>query len=319
MRRREFIAGLGSTAAWPVVARGQERGLPTIGWLHSSRESQNYILAFHRGLAEIGFAEGRNVVIEHRWPKGDAPALAAELVRRQVAVIVVITTALTAVAEAATQTLPIVFLTGGDPVASRLVASLNRPQNATGVGFQLAEITAKRLEMLHRLVPAAETIAFLSRENTPCARGEARDLQSAARILGVRLLSLNAGTESEIEAAFATVVERHVGALLISSGATFIGAPTPIISLAARHAIPTLFAYNDSVAAGGLSSYGPDLAEGFRQAGLYAGRILKGVKPSDLPVVQPTKFDLVINLKTAKALGLTIPPTVLALADEVIE
>src|SRR5262249_9442278 len=155
-------------------------------------------------------------------------------------------------------------------------ASLNRPQNATGVGFQLAEITAKRLEMLHRLVPAAETIAFLSRENTPYAEGEARDLQSAARILGVRLLSLNAGTENESEAAFATIVERHVGALLISSGGTFIGAPTPIISLAARHAIPTLFAYNDSVAAGGLSSYGPDLAEGFRQAGLYAGRILKG-------------------------------------------
>jgi putative tryptophan/tyrosine transport system substrate-binding protein len=205
-------------------------------------------------------------------------------------------------------------------VESGLVASLSRPPaNATGVGFQLAEITAKRLEMLHRLVPTAETIAFLTGGNGPYPRGEARDLQSAARILGVRLLSLNARTESEIEAAFATVVERHVRALLISSGAPFIGAPTPIISLAARHAIPTLFAYKDSVTAGGLSSYGPDLAEGHHQAGLYAGRILRGEKPADLPVVQPTKFELVINLKTAKALGLTIPETLLATADEVIQ
>jgi putative tryptophan/tyrosine transport system substrate-binding protein len=326
MRRREFIAGI-SAAAWPLMAaRAQERALPTIGWLHSSLDGeQDYIPAFYRGLAETGFVEGRNVAVEHRWSdrSGQAPAFAADLVHRQVAVIVVITNQLSLLAKSATQIIPIVFLTGGDPLEVGLVPSFNRPAgNVTGVALQFAEISAKRLNLLQELVPANKTIAFLAGRNGPYARTERENLQPAARILGVHLLTLFAQTESEVQTAFDTIVEQQAGALLIGSDAAFIGAPDlirSVISHAARHAIPTMFAYSEAVAVGGLSSYGPDLADAYHQAGLYTGRILKGEKPADLPVVRPVKFRFVINLKTARALGIGVPPQLLALADEVIE
>jgi putative tryptophan/tyrosine transport system substrate-binding protein len=311
---------------WPLAAGAQQRAMPVIGWLHSSLDRErDYIPAFYRGLAETGFVEGRNVAVEHRWSygSGQAPALAADLVHRQVAAIVVITTRLSLIAKSATQIIPIVFLTGDDPPQVGLVPSFNRPAgNVTGVTLQFAEISAKRLDLLEELVPANKTIAFMAGRNGPYARAETENLQPAARILRVRLLTLFAQTESEVQTAFDTIVEQQAGALLIGSDAAFIGAPDlirSVISHAARHAIPTMFAYSEAVAAGGLSSYGPDLADAYHQAGLYTGRILKGEKAADLPVVRPTKFDLVINRKTAKALGLTIPPSLLALADEVIE
>jgi putative tryptophan/tyrosine transport system substrate-binding protein len=325
-RRREFIAGFGGVVAWPLAARAKQPAMPVVGWLHSSLDrEQDYIPAFYRGLAETGFVEGRNVTVEHRWSyaSGQGRALAADLVHRQVAVIVVVTTRLSLIAKSATQIIPIVFLTGDDPAEVGLVSSFNRPAgNVTGVGLQFAEISTKRLDLLQQLVPANKTIAFLAGGNGPYARTETRNLQPAAGILGVRLLTLLAQTESEVQTAFDTIVEQQAGALLIGSDAAFIGAPDlirSVISHAARHAIPTMFAYSEAVAAGGLSSYGPDLADGYHQAGLYTGRILKGEKAADLPVMRPTKFELVINLQTAKALGLEIPPQLLARADEVME
>jgi len=281
--------------------------------------------AFYQGLAEVGYAEGRNVAIEHRWAEGHAerrPALAADLVARQVAVIVVDTTGFAQIAKAATQTIPIVFAgAGADPVEFGLVASLNRPGgNVTGVALQGIDITGKRLDLLRKLVPSAGLIgAFVGEANTQFTRNETRELQSAARVLGERLLILNVATESDVAAAFSVLIKQRAGALLISANNVFRRARGQIISLAARHALPTMFWDSESVAAGALSSYGPDIGIAFRQAGLYAGRILKGEKPADLPVVQPTKFTLVINLKTAKILNLSVPPTLLALADEVIE
>jgi putative tryptophan/tyrosine transport system substrate-binding protein len=326
MKRREFIAGAAGAAVWPLAAGAQQRALPTIGWLHSRLDSEkDYIPAFYRGLAETGFVEGRNVAVEHRWSYGSGPAatFAADLVHRQVAVIVVITNQLSLLAKSATQIIPIVFLTGGDPLEVGLVPSFNRPAgNVTGVTLQFAEISAKRLNLLQELVPANKAIAFLAGRNGPYARTETENLQPAARILGVHLLTLFAQTESEVQTAFDTIVEQQAGALLIGSDAAFIGAPDlirSVISHAARHAIPTMFAYSEAVAVGGLSSYGPDLADAYHQAGLYTGRILKGEKPADLPVVRPVKFRFVINLKTARALGIGVPPQLLALADEVIE
>jgi putative tryptophan/tyrosine transport system substrate-binding protein len=255
--------------AWPVAAQAQEQALQTIGWLHSSLDSErDYIPAFYRGLAETGFVEGRNVAVEHRWSfgSGQGAAVAADLVHRQVAVIVVVTTRISLIAKSATQIIPIVFLTGDDALEVGLVRSFNRPAgNVTGVALQLAEISTKRLDLLQELVPANKTIAFLAGGNGPYARTETGNLQPAARILGVRLLTLSARTESEVQTAFDTIVEQQAGALLIGSDAAFIGAPDVIrsvISRAARHAIPTMFAYSEAVAAGGLSSYGPDLADG---------------------------------------------------------
>jgi putative ABC transport system substrate-binding protein len=326
MRRREFIAGLGGAAAWPLAARAQQRPVPTIGWLDSeSLESvREYLPAFRKGLAEIGYVEGRNVIVEYRWAEHDndrLSALAADLVRRQVALIVAPTTSSALAAKAATQTIPIVFAMGSDPVALGLVASLNRPTgNLTGVAVLGAEIAPKRLALLHELVPAVASIAMLVNPANPnYVQAETKDLQSAAHVLGLRVLVLNGGTESDIAAAFATLVDRQVSALLISADTFFYAEGHQIMSLAARYAIPTMFYDRASVAAGGLLSYGPDLRDGLRQVGVYAGRILKGEKPADLPVVQPTKFELVINLKTAKPLGLTIPETLLATADEVIQ
>jgi putative ABC transport system substrate-binding protein len=250
-------------------------------------------------LAETGYVEGRNVIVEYH---------AADLVRRHVAVIVATTTSSALAAKAATQTIPIVFSTGKDPVALGLVASLNPPAtNLTGVAILAADIAPKRLALLHELVPAITSVAMLVNPGNPSyVQAETKDLQSAARVLGVRVLVLNGGTESDIAAAFATLVEQQVSALLISADSFFLAGSQQIISLAARYAIPTMFYDRASVAAGGLLSYGNDLDDGTRQVGVYVGRILKGEKPADLPLVQPTKFDLVINLKTAKALGLTI-------------
>jgi putative ABC transport system substrate-binding protein len=326
MKRRTFIAGLGSAAAWPVVARAQQAALPVVGWLDGqSPESEREILpAFLNGLAETGYVEGRNVIVEYHWAENDnnrLSALAADLVRRHVAVIVAATTGSALAAKAATQTIPIVFRLGSDPVALGLVASLNRPTgNLTGVAVLAGDIAPKRLALLHELVPSIASIAMLVNPANPrLLQAETKDLESAARVLGVRVLVLNGGTESDIAAAFATLVEQQVSALLISADSFFYAASHQIISLAARYAIPTMFYDRASVAAGGLLSYGDYFSTISRQVGLYAGRILKGEKPADLPVVQPTKFELVINLKTAKALGLTIPETLLATADEVIQ
>jgi putative ABC transport system substrate-binding protein len=326
IKRRQFIAGLGSAAAWPLVARAQQSGVPVIGWLdgQSPEWLRERLPAFRRGLAETGYVEGRNVIVEYRWAENDndrLSALAADLVRRHVAVIVAATTPSALAAKAATQIIPIVFTMGSDPVALDLVASLNRPTgNLTGLATLSGDIATKRLALLHELVPAIGSIAMLVNPANPSAvQAETKDLHSAANVLGVRVLLLNGGSESDIAAAFATLVEQKAGALLISADAFFQAADHQIISLAARYAIPAMFYDRASVAAGALLSYGADPGDGFRQVGLYAGRILKGDKPADLPVVQSTKFELAINLKTAKSLGLTIPETLLATADEVIQ
>jgi putative tryptophan/tyrosine transport system substrate-binding protein len=326
MRRREFIAGLGGmTAAWPPTARAEQTAIPVLGYLNASTPELNAgsVAALRRGLNQAGFIEGRNLTIEYRWAEGHLdrrPALAADLVQRQVSVIVATGTVFAAFAKAATQTIPIVFIAGGDPVEFGLSASFNRPTgNLTGVHAFSAETATKRLQLLHEMVPSAETIAMLAGSSSQFGQAETKDLQRAAEILGVRLLILSSQTLSEIEAAFATAVKQQAGALLISAGTLFFTARSQIISLANIHAIPTMFSEGASVVAGGLSSYGADFADMIYQAGLYAGRILKGEKPGDLPVLQQNKFEFVINLKNAKTLGLTIPPTVLAISDRVIE
>jgi putative tryptophan/tyrosine transport system substrate-binding protein len=327
IRRRQFITGLGSAATWPLVARAQQSAVPVIGLLSSQSaddDYENFTVPFLQGLKETGYVEGQNVAVEYRFAENQydrLPALAADLVRRRVAVIVAYTTNTALAAQAATRTIPIVFSMGSDPVALGLVASLNRPTgNLTGVATLSGDIAPKRLALLHELVPSIASIAMLVNPANPSfVQAETKDLQSAARVLGVRVAVLNGGTESDIAAVFATLVERQVSALLISNDTFIYAARHQIISLAARYAIPTMFYDKASVAAGGLLSYGTDLRDGFRHVGLYAGRILKGEKPGDLPVVQPTKFELAINLKTAKALGLTIPETLLATADEVIQ
>lgn len=327
MQRRELITLLGSaTIAWPLASRAQQSAMPVIGWLdsESQQSARESIRGFQQGLAETGYVEGRNSVVEYRWADGQTdrvPALAADLVRRQVAVIVALTTPSALSAKAATQTIPVVFRVGGDPVEIGLVASINRPAgNLTGVANLSADITAKRLELLHELTPTVATIAMLVNPENPAFTGaETKDLQSIAHALGVRLVTFNAGTEGSIAAAFETLVQQQIGAVLISADNFFFATRDAIRSLAARYAIPTMFFDRASVAAGGLLSYGPDLLASNRQVGVYAGRILRGEKPSNLPVVQTAKFELVINLKTAKSLGLRIPDRVMALADDVIE
>ncbi len=326
MRRRDFITLLGGTAAWPLAARAKQPPMPTIAWLDfgSPDAMREAVPAFRQGLAEAGYVDGRNVAIEYHWAEHHEdrlPALAADLVHRNVAVIVASTTPSALAAKRATQTLPVVFRIGRDPVELGLVASFNRPAgNLTGVADIAADIAAKRLALLHELVPAASTIAMLANPSNPSfARAETKDLQSAPGALGVRVSVLNGGAKSDIAAAFATIVEQRAGALLVSADFFFFAARDQIVSLAARNRIPTMFLDRPSVLAGGLLSYGPDLLDANHQVGLYAGRILNGEKPADLPVVQTTKFELVINLKTAKAIGLDIPPAILARADEVIE
>jgi putative ABC transport system substrate-binding protein len=314
MRRRQFIAGLGSAAAWPMVAWAQQPAVPTIGWLYFlSPDARQYLMpAFHQGLAETGYVEGRNVAITHRWADGHAdrqPVLAADLVRRQVAVIVTDTTISAVDAKAATQTIPIVFFAGGDPVEFGLVASLNRPGgNVTGVTVLGPDITTKRLELLHKLVPSARSIAMLVSTYSQYAESDTRNLQSAARVLGLRVLVINGQIENEIAPAFAMLVEQQADAILMGSHVFSESVRDQIISLAAHHAIPTMFFNPNDVPAGGLVSYGSDLVDAFHQVGVYTARILKGEKAADLPVVQSTRFNLGINLKTARTLGLEISP-----------
>jgi putative ABC transport system substrate-binding protein len=327
MRRRDFISLVGSAAAWPLAARAQQLAVPLVGFLQgaSAWEYAPRVDAFRQGLSETGHVEGRNVLIEYRWGEGHyerLPALAADLVRRQPAVIFaggVVDSARAAMA--ATTTIPIVFSVGGDPVELGLVPSLNRPGgNVTGVVTLSVELAPKRLELMHELVPAANSVGLLlNPENRFNAETQSREVQAAARVLGLQVHVLNARTESEVTAAFETLAQLRAGALVVGSDAYFNSQNELISELAIRHAMPAIYQYREFAAAGGLMSYGTNLSDMYRQAGVYAGRILKGAKPADLPVQQATKVELIINLKTAKALGITVPITLLGRADEVIE
>jgi putative tryptophan/tyrosine transport system substrate-binding protein len=327
VKRRTFIAGLGSAAACPVVARAQPSKVPVVGYLGAAtfEASRDRVAAFHRGLAETGYAEGSNVAIDYLWADDHydrLPALAAELVRRRPAVIVMGGSTPGSLAlKAATQTIPIVFQIGSDAVEIGLVASLSRPGgNVTGVSAITTEVVAKRLEILHELVPTAASFALLvNPTNSTLSEAEKKEAQVAARTLGLQLLVLNATTPNEIEVAFATLVRQRVDALLVSAELFFLTVSDPLVTLATRHAVPAIYGFREIATAGGLVSYGANLFDTFRQVGVYTGRILNGEKPVDLPVLQPTKFELILNLKTAKVLGLTIPETLLATATEVIE
>jgi putative tryptophan/tyrosine transport system substrate-binding protein len=324
MRRRQFIAGLGSAAAWPVVARAQQPAMPVIGFLASQSAEVEYkvTVAFLQGLKDTGYVEGQNVAVEYRYADNHVerlPALAAEFVRRRVAVIVTSGNTAALAAKAATTTIPIVFNSGGDPVALGLVASLNRPgANLTGIAILAEELAPKRLQLVRELVPNAALFGVLTPSSTRPSTTIA-DLQAAARTLGLQLVVVNAGTDSDLETAFATFSQQHVGAVLVGNAVYFNRRPELLAALAARHALPAIFPLLEYALAGGLMSYGTSLGYNYHQSGIYAGRILKGEKPAELPVQQPTKLELVINLKTAKALGLTIPETLLATADQVIE
>jgi putative ABC transport system substrate-binding protein len=326
MKRREFITLLGGAAAWPLAASAQQPAMPVIGFLGSATAEafKNRVLAFRRGLSDTGYVEGRNVAIEYRWAGNDSdrlPALAADLVQRRVAVIATAAGSVTALAaKSASATNPIVFFLGSDPVRVGLVASLNRPGgNITGVTVISQELMAKRLEISHKLAPAAADIGWLSNPKSVNPAGDAGDLEAAGKALGRRVVTVNAGSDGELDAAFAALAGLHVGALIVGPDPLFNSRNDEITALAARYAIPSIYEFSESVTAGGLISYGPNLIDQYRQVGIYVGRVLKGEKPLDLPVMQPTKFELVINLKTARALGLTVPPSLLAIADEVIE
>jgi len=326
MRRREFITLIGGAAAWPLAARAQQAAMPVIGYLNSgSPESDtSRLTGLRQGLNETGYVEGRNLLVEYRWAGNQfnrLPALAVDLVQIRVAVIVSPGLPATLAAKTATTTIPIVFGVGVDPVQVGLIKSLNRPGgNLTGFNQVNGELGAKALALLHELVPKTPTIGFLENPNNPIIHElTTRDVLVAAAAIGLQIQPLKAGTDREIDAAFENLVQARTGALLVSNDVFFNSRIEQITALAARYAIPVMYSSAEFVGVGGLISYGASLRGALRQIGLYAGRILKGEKPTDLPVMQPTKFELVINLKTAKTLGLTIPPSVLAIADEVIE
>jgi putative tryptophan/tyrosine transport system substrate-binding protein len=325
MKRREFIAALGGAAAWPLAARAQQPAMPVIGFMNvgTPAGTADVLAAFHQGLSEIGYVEKQNVTIEHRWAEGHYDrllGLAADLVRQQVLVVAATGTPAALAAKAATATIPIVFETAGDPVRLGLVTSLNRPgRNITGVTQLSSELLAKRLGLLHDVLPTASVIGLLVNPSDPRAESQASDMQEAARALGLQIHVLNASSESEINAAFANLAQLRAGALFVGPSDLFRSRREQFVALAARQGMPAIYQYREYVAAGGLMSYGASLTDAYRQAGVYTGRILKGAKPADLPVLQPTKFELIVNLNTAKALGITVPPGVLAIADEVIE
>jgi putative tryptophan/tyrosine transport system substrate-binding protein len=323
MRRREFIAGLGGAVAWPLAARGQQAAIPAVGYLSVGEPIADYIAALRKGLGEQGYFEGRNFVFEPRSTEdyNRLPALAAELVAHRVAAIFTFMNSNAAqAAQTATSTIPIVFTLGADPVVQGLVASLNRPgANVTGVGLLAQEIEPKRIELLRELVPQASTIAFLANPASASMALSIRNLQAAAQAVRQHIIIMNASTPAEIDLAFARLAPERAGGLLVGGDAFFEARRSQIIVLAARYATPTVYFASEFTRAGGLMSYSDDRAESFRQAGLYVGRILKGEKPADLPVLQPTKFTFAINLSTARALGLEFPPSFPLLADEVIQ
>jgi putative tryptophan/tyrosine transport system substrate-binding protein len=325
MKRRQFITLLGGAAAWPLAARGQQATMPVIGFLHSGSPEmrRDLVAAFQLGLKQFGYVEGRNVSVEYRWADDQydrLPASAADLVRREVAVIVAGATPAALAVQAATTTIPVVFATAGDPVTSKLVENLARPRgNLTGISFLNNTLGAKALGLLHEVVPAAATIAFLINPTNPLAEVDAREAQVAADGLKKKLIVVHASTEADIDAVFAAFDRQHADALMVESDPFLSSRRDQLVALAARRAVPAVYQLREFVAAGGLMSYGTSLTDAYRQVGIYVGRILRGAKPVDLPVIQSARFEFAINLDTAKSLGLSIPPGILAIADEVIE
>ena len=324
MRRREFISLVGGAAAWPLVARAQQK--PTIGFLNSGSANAypDRIIAFHQGLRQLGYVEGENVAVDYRWALGEyerLPALAAELVERRVSVLIATGGEPAALAaKSATSTIPIVFAIGGDPIKLGLVASYNRPGgNATGANILAAEMDGKRLGLLHELIPNAARVGLLLNPNFPAYPTQLNELQRAATIIGLQVEVLRANTDGEIDAAFEIASRKRVGALILAASPFFDTRRDKLVALATGHALPTVYHFREFAVAGGLMSYGVSIPHIYRQVGVYAGRILSGESPANLPVQQPTTFELVVNLKTAKILGIEVPPTLLARADEVIE
>jgi len=325
MKRRDFIALLGGAVAWPFAARSQDSSVPMIGYLESASQGQfaHLVPAFRQGLNETGYIDGQNLTIEYRWANGQyerLPTLAAELVRDRARLI--FTTALVSAqaAKAATAAIPIIFVSGPDPVQLGLVASLSQPGGkVTGVTLFTSTVAAKRLELLRELVPPTATFGFLVNPSNTRAESDIGDIEAAARELGQQFIVVKAITDRDLEAAFATLAQHQIRALVVGGDPFFNSQAPQLVALAARYAIPTVYPLREFAAAGGLISYGSSISDAYRQAGIYAGRVLKGAKPADLPIIQPTKFEMAINLKAAKALGLTVPPTLVALADEVIE